>query len=133
MKEADAEVFTAMLDTAQDMCVGEMLQQQWRGRFMPISGYLGVIGLKTASLVKMTCRESARLSGAGSELTAKAAELGTALGMIYQLRDDEADGDAGVDSMFSFPEHIGRYRDEARALLEQMPVPSAWNHFSAWI
>ncbi len=31
MKEADAEVFSAMLDTAADMCVGEMLQAKWHG------------------------------------------------------------------------------------------------------
>jgi geranylgeranyl pyrophosphate synthase len=132
MKETDAEVFAAMLEAAEDMCVGEMLQQQWLGRFMPVTAYLEVIGRKTASLIRMTCRESARLAGAGRELSAKAAELGTALGMIYQLRDDEADEDAGVGPSFSYSEQISLYREKAREVLAQMPVPSAWSSFSAW-
>ncbi|MBT2387158.1 polyprenyl synthetase family protein [Streptomyces sp. ISL-11] len=75
--------------TGADICRGQLLEDRLRtdaacGR----DAYLAVITLKTAALLRATCRCAALISGADDTLTQALTAYGQALGIAFQIRDD---------------------------------------------
>ncbi|MGA2380294.1 MAG: polyprenyl synthetase family protein [Spirochaetia bacterium] len=78
------------------MCEGEILEEQMKadGREPSFEEYLHVTGTKTADLVSACCRAGALLNGAQEGAVEALAGYGGALGLLFQIADDLADGDA---------------------------------------
>lgn len=88
--------------TAIEMSHGEERERrlQEKGRSIPLSEYLEVIQLKTASLFRASAQIGALLSSK-PETSESFARFGTWVGLAYQLRDDLADiGQPGELSAF---------------------------------
>ncbi len=78
------------------MCEGEILEEQIRGEGADPSfeAYLHITGTKTADLVSACCAAGALLNGAPDTVVEALAGFGRALGLLFQIADDLADGDA---------------------------------------
>lgn len=78
------------------MCEGEILEEQMRADGLEPSceEYLYITETKTADLVSACCRAGALLNGAPESAVEALAGYGRALGLLFQIADDLADGDA---------------------------------------
>ena len=107
----------SMLQAATDMCCGELIQLSNQGRTVSTEVYIDIIRKKTASLIKHACKEGARIAGAAAESIAGMQSLGEYLGILYQLADDNKDGDVLLEEAFDFRRHIRFYTGEAGKII----------------
>jgi geranylgeranyl pyrophosphate synthase len=77
------------------MCEGEILEEQMRAenRIPSLEVYLHITDAKTADLLSMCCRAGSLLNDAAERRADTLAEYGRALGLLFQIADDLADGD----------------------------------------
>ncbi len=76
----------------QDMCAGDLSQHFHRfDSQVSREEYLAAVYGKTASLFRAACTVGALEGGCGRAEQARAGELGEAIGMYFQLRDDVMD------------------------------------------
>lgn len=97
---SDNNILVEMLNTALAMSEGELMQNRRQktedGRRKEEDGrqeYLSIIERKTARLMKACCIGGALSVGATVEQVAAVGEFGLNYGMLFQLRDDIADGE----------------------------------------
>ncbi|MGW1071950.1 polyprenyl synthetase family protein [Streptomyces sp. NPDC002537] len=76
-------------DTGVEICRGQLLEDRLRTDLAcGIDAYLAVVTLKTAALLRATCRMAALFAGAGPDVTAALTAYGETLGIAFQMRDD---------------------------------------------
>lgn len=82
-----------LIETAEAMCVGEILQNEKKDRTISAAEYLEIVEKKTGALISAAAKLSAKLSGATDEQIAQYESLALSLGTLYQLKDDLQDED----------------------------------------
>ena len=90
---ADNNILVEMLNTALAMSEGELMQNRRQQTEDGRQEYLSIIERKTARLMKACCIGGALSVGATQEQVAAVGEFGLNYGMLFQLRDDIADGE----------------------------------------
>lgn len=82
-----------LIDTAEAMCVGEVLQNENLDSILSPDEYLGIITRKTGALITAAAILPAKLAGANDVQFEYYEKLAMNLGTLYQMRDDFKDGD----------------------------------------
>jgi octaprenyl-diphosphate synthase len=78
--------------TAQILCVGELKQNLFKGRFdLNENDYFQMIEAKTAALFRCSCQLGAMASGAPEDQQEMAGQFGYHLGLAFQIADDLRD------------------------------------------
>lgn len=78
--------------TAQGLCVGELKQNLFKGRFdLNESDYFRMIEAKTATLFSCSCQLGAMGSGASKDCQEMTGQFGGHLGLAFQIVDDLRD------------------------------------------
>ncbi|MGO9309574.1 MAG: polyprenyl synthetase family protein [Spirochaetia bacterium] len=105
------------------MCEGEILEEQMSadGREPSFEEYLHIARAKTADLVSACCRAGALLSGAPERIVEALAGYGCALGLLFQIADDLADGDAAFRKRSQLTMKADDCRRTAESLLSALP------------
>lgn len=93
---SDMKYYEAMLDTALNMCQGEILQSEKWEELLTIEDYLNIIEKKTAKLIELSCFFGASAAEIEIENVKKISRIGCILGLFYQIRDDKKDLDVGL-------------------------------------
>ncbi|GAA0355342.1 polyprenyl synthetase family protein [Streptomyces blastmyceticus] len=76
-------------NTGVEICRGQLLEDRMRTDLAcGLDTYLAMVTLKTAALLRATCRMAALLTGADPEITAALTAYGETLGVAFQMRDD---------------------------------------------
>ncbi len=101
------------------MCEGEILEEQMRadGREPTFEEYLHITETKTADLVSACCRAGALLNRAPEGTVEALAGYGRALGLLFQIADDLADGDAAFRNRALLAMKAGECRQIAESLI----------------
>jgi octaprenyl-diphosphate synthase len=105
------------------MCEGEILEEQMRadGAEPSFETYLHITETKTADLVSACCRAGGLLNGAAEPAVEALAEYGRALGLLFQIADDLADGDAAFTDRPLLAIKADECRRTAESLLSALP------------
>jgi len=105
------------------MCEGEILEAQLKAEGIAPSfeQYLHITETKTADLVSASCRAGALLNGAPQGTVEALAEYGRALGLLFQIADDLADGDAAFENRGLLTIKADECRQAAESLLSGLP------------
>jgi geranylgeranyl pyrophosphate synthase len=100
------------------MCQGEILEEQMRAesRVPSLEVYLHITDAKTADLLSMCCRAGSLLNGASEERADSLARYGRALGLLFQIADDLADG----DGVYARRDVLAARAEEFRATAESL-------------
>ncbi len=91
LKSTGAETTRRLCAITRSMCESELFQIEKRGAMLSEADYYSIIDRKTAGLFSLCTEIGARLAGADKPTVEKAAALGRALGMVYQITDDVLD------------------------------------------
>lgn len=117
-----SRLLSIFLAATRRMCVGEILAQEREaaGGELGYEDYLEISEDKTASLFAACCEGGGLVGGAGSGEARALREFGRLFGLTFQMMDDLADGDHGldpaVDLRASMEEHAAMTRAAAAAL-----------------
>ena len=105
------------------MCEGEILEEQIRadGTEPSFDAYLHITETKTADLVSACCRAGAVLNGAVEPVVEALAGYGHALGLLFQIADDLADGDAAFTDRPLLVTKAEECRRAAESLISVLP------------
>ena len=108
-----SRLLSLFLDTTKKMCIGEILAQEaaTSGKSLGFEEYLVISEDKTASLFASCCEGGAIIGGSGDEGVRGLQEFGLLFGLTFQMLDDLADRDHGLDPGVDLQ---GRTRDFAR-------------------
>jgi octaprenyl-diphosphate synthase len=87
------------LETTKRMCIGEILAQEAEAsrESLGFEEYLVISEDKTASLFAACCEGGALVGGCGEEGVRRFSEFGLLFGLTFQMLDDLADRDHGLD------------------------------------
>ena len=109
------------------MCEGEILEEQMRadGAEPSFEAYLHITETKTADLVSACCRAGALLNGAAEPVAEACAGYGRALGLLFQIADDLADGDAAFTDRQLLAIKADECRRAAEAFVSSLPRSDA--------
>ncbi len=89
---ADQSVSLLVAKVSMTLCEGELLQLHHRDDYsLDEPTYFEIIERKTASLISLSCRLGARLSGAEVNVCDRLAAFGSRLGVAFQIQDDLLD------------------------------------------
>ncbi len=115
------------LSVTARMCEGEILEEQMRadGREPSFEEYLHITETKTADLVSACCRAGALLNGAPERTVEALAGYGRALGLLFQIADDLADGDAAFRNRALLAIKADDCRRTAESLISAAPRSEA--------
>lgn len=89
----DPYYLEVLIQTAEAMCVGEVLQNEKQNQLINTNEYLEIVEKKTGALICAAASLSARLAGASTQTSLLYESLALNLGTLYQLKDDYADQD----------------------------------------
>ena len=105
------------------MCEGEILEEQMRadGAEPSFEAYLHITETKTADLVSACCQAGGLLNGAAEPAVAALADYGRALGLLFQIADDLADGDAAFMDRRLLATKADECRRAAESILSALP------------
>jgi len=94
-----SRILSLFLATTRKMCVGEILAQEAAasGRTLGLEEYLEISEDKTASLFSACCEGGALVGDSGDEGVRALGEFGLLFGHTFQMLDDLADRDHGLD------------------------------------
>ncbi|HWO71049.1 MAG TPA: polyprenyl synthetase family protein [Actinomycetota bacterium] len=102
--ELGTEVSRLLAQTIAVLCDGQIREVEMAGRFdHSEEAYMEVIRRKTAKLIATSSRLGGMLSGAPEQVVERLDEVGTALGMAFQLSDDIMDVVAGPEELLKEP------------------------------
>ena len=117
---ADHQIMQEMLQTANAMSEGELIQSEAPVVKLTEETYLDIITRKTAMLMRSSCASGALSVGADSVQVEKLAQFGLNLGIVFQMRDDMLDNDQPECVAFA-KRLIPNYMDKALQSLEGLP------------
>jgi geranylgeranyl diphosphate synthase type I len=87
--ETAAGVLQELNRAVLEVCEGQQLDLCYQGRDdLDYADYLKMIGPKTASLFGAACGMGAHIGGADQETVVALRGFGSAIGLVYQIRDD---------------------------------------------
>lgn len=89
----DPWYLNVLIETAEAMCVGEIVQAETHHRDIDSDVYIQIISKKTGALIAAAAKLSTRLAGASEEKMQFYTTLAMNLGIMYQMRDDLQDHD----------------------------------------
>jgi geranylgeranyl pyrophosphate synthase len=94
-----SRILALFLATTRKMCVGEILAQEVEAarRSLGFEEYLEISEDKTASLFASCCEGGALVGGSGDGESRSLGEFGRLFGLTFQMLDDLADRDHGLD------------------------------------
>ena len=117
----------SFLGVTARMCEGEILEAQLRAEgFSPsFEQYLHITETKTADLVSACCRAGALLNGAPQTTVEALAGYGRALGLLFQIADDFADGDAAYENRALLAIKADECRRSAQSFVSGLPGKDA--------
>lgn len=97
--ESEHEILRILVEAIRHMSEGELLQLQYaRNPQADYQTYYRVAECKTAALFRCCCRCGALTAGATAEQRQRCEEIGTNLGMAFQIQDDLLDLDTEAHS-----------------------------------
>src|SRR5438128_893199 len=96
IQERNFRILDTLIDLAQQMVEGELLQMEKLGKAISLDEHFDLIHRKTACLFSVCMRLGAILGGATAEQEENLAQYGRDLGMAFQLVDDVLDLTASV-------------------------------------
>jgi len=116
-------VLDAFLQVTASMCEGEILEEQIRedGGEPSFAEYLHITDTKTAGLLSACGRAGALLNFGSPPIVETLAAYGRSLGLLFQVADDLADGDAPFTDRARLVATADEYRGEADTLLGRLP------------
>ena len=114
------EVF---LGVTRSMCEGEILADQMRiDAVAPTAAaYLHIAQAKTAGLISACCYAGGVLAGAPEAVVSALAGYGRSLGLLFQIADDLADGDAPCADRSALASSADECRGATGRFLEELP------------
>ena len=117
------KLLESFLAVTARMCEGEILEAQLKAEGIAPSfeQYLHITETKTADLVSACCQAGALLNGAPQGTVEALAEYGRALGLLFQIADDLADGDAAFENRALLVIKADECRRAAESLLSGLP------------
>jgi geranylgeranyl pyrophosphate synthase len=120
-------ILSLFLGTTRKMCIGEILAQEAAasGRALGFEEYLEISEDKTASLFAACCEGGALIGGASDEEARALGEFGRLFGITFQMLDDLADGDHGLDPAIDLRARTGDYVARTRAAIATLGAASA--------
>lgn len=89
----DPWYLNVLIETAEAMCVGEIIQAQTHQELIDDKVYIDIIAKKTGALISAAAKLSSRLAGADEVANRFYSTLAMNLGIMYQMRDDLQDHD----------------------------------------
>lgn len=110
-----------LLHTATAMCEGEILQATYEGKALAASVYDRIIRDKTGSLISLVGRQTATLMGEGEENSVLFGRICEELGVIYQLKDDQKDGDVLLNASLDCGGLLNRSVKKVDTLIKALP------------
>jgi len=112
-----SRILSLFLDTTRRMCVGEILAQEAQAAKRPMSfdEYMEITEDKTASLFSASCEAGAIAAGTSEESIKRFADFGKSFGLAFQMLDDIADSDHGLDPKIDLRPMAEEYAGKARA------------------
>jgi geranylgeranyl pyrophosphate synthase len=118
------EVF---LGVTRKMCEGEILADQMRldGTALSPGAYLHIAEAKTAELLSACCFAGGLLGGASEAVVTALAGYGRALGLLFQIADDLADGDCACADRSALAASADECRLSIGTFLEALPDTEA--------
>lgn len=87
------DYFNEMMKTSMNMCVGEIVQNDFSDELLTSEVYESIIEKKTANLMALCTFSGAKFAGATELQMSCMREMGLQIGYLYQIRDDLKDGD----------------------------------------
>ena len=117
---ADHQIMEEMLQTANAMSEGELIQNETPGTVLSEEKYLDIITRKTAMLMRSCCASGALSVGADDVQVERLAQFGLNLGIVFQMRDDMLDNDQPECVAYA-KQLMPIYFDRALKSLEGMP------------
>lgn len=118
-----------LLHTAIAMCEGEILQAEYEGKALPAAVYDQIIRDKTGSLTSLVGRQTATLVGEEGENSVLFGRICEELGVIYQLKDDQKDGDVLLSASLACPALLRRSVQKVDTLIKALPQRKKANQF----
>lgn len=120
LKLEDPWYLNVLIETAEAMCVGEILQNEKRNKLINSTEYLEIIQKKTGALISASAKLSAKLAGASEQEIQYYEDLAMNLGTLYQLRDDLQDEDLTNLQGTTLPELIAEKGELLKACLTDL-------------
>ena len=106
------EVLKVVIRGAENMVMGQIEEEAVAFRHsLPVSGYLGIIRLKTAEMMAASCEAGGALAGATPAVRRSLRKYGLEFGMGFQLTDDAMDYSAESKEI---GKPVGSYLSEGR-------------------
>lgn len=120
---ARVRVLEGFLEVTALMCEGEILEAQLRadGAVPSFEQYLHITDTKTAGLLSACSRAGAMLNFASEQVVEALAGYGRSLGLLFQIADDLADGDAPFTDRSRLIQEAEACRARADAFLGGLP------------
>ena len=117
---ADHQIMEEMLQTANAMSEGELIQSEAPNSELTEEKYLDIITRKTAMLMRSSCVSGALSVGAEEAIVKRMADFGLNLGIVFQMRDDMLDNDQPECVEYA-KKLIPNYLEKALKSLEGLP------------
>lgn len=119
-KNLEKSQVESIIKAASDMCCGEVIQQEYKGKVLPHGIYFDIIKKKTSSIIKYACKESAGITSSSVKDIQKMQELGEYLGILYQLSDDYKDGDVLLELKFDYKFYAKTYINKCQIIIKTL-------------
>ncbi len=127
-------VIRGVSEMSRDMCVGEIEEIRYDNNYTATQ-YKSVIEKKTASLMTVSCKWAAMITGCDERIVQVLSDYGYNIGLLYQVIDDGLDGNVSVSGL-DFQDYINTLAEMATkdfSILEQSPYKQKMCDFIEYI
>lgn len=116
----DPWYLNVLIETAEAMCVGEIIQAETHSSAIDSSVYIDIISKKTGALIASAAKLSSRLAGADDSVNNFYTTLAMNLGIMYQMRDDLQDHDLDNLDSHSLKSLMAEYSNKLGEHLKEL-------------
>jgi octaprenyl-diphosphate synthase len=122
-----SRLLSLFLETTKRMCIGEILAQEAEAsrESLEFEEYLVISEDKTASLFAACCAGGALVGGCSEEGVRRLSDFGLLFGLTFQMLDDLADRDHGLDPGIDLRSRTEGYALRTRAAAASFGASSA--------